>query len=379
MDHVTIPLQRNSGVPLYAQVSEILLQRILDGEWPSGTSLPAEPELCAEFGVARGTLRQALGNLESLGYLRRERGRGTFVANRDERVRAQSVAGSQIGFIVPYVRDSFVPAILLGVERAAAEHQLSVTFKHVENDYRRQAEVLETLAGQGLAGVVLYPVDSVHIEPMRRLTEAHYPLVLVDRYLRGVATDYVISDHFGGAMQVMQHLIALGHQRIGFIQWRDPAISIEHRKTAYFQALSEAQIPPDPTLVWEVEGYPTVDLDSLQQFLGAHPDVTAIFASNDQIALAVYQAARQMGRRIPHDLALVGFDNLDFTMHLDVPLTTVEQPAFQIGWRAVETLLVRIKDPAGPRQQVVVPTRLIVRRSCGAYLRAGQPVPHPGA
>ncbi len=164
----------------------------------------------------------------------------------------------------------------------------------------------------------------------------------------------------------MQHLIELGHTRIGFVYWCDPAISLEHRKAGYIQALSEAGIPLDKRLICEVEGYPTVDLDSLRQFLSDHTDLTAVFAANDQIALAVYQAARKMGLRIPHDLALVGFDNLDFTMHLDVPLTTVEQSAFDIGRRAVETLLARIQNPTGPWQQVIVPTRL----SCGA--RAGR-------
>jgi GntR family transcriptional regulator of arabinose operon len=362
-------LQRDSGIPLYAQVSEILMQRILDGEWPPGTSLPAEPDLCEEFGVARGTLRQALSKLESMGYVRRERGRGTFVANRGERARSYGQPGSQIGFIVPYVRDSFVSAILLGVERAAAERELSVTFKHVENDYQRQAEVVQALAEQGLAGVVLYPVDSIHVEPMKRLAYSGYPIVLVDRYLSGVATDYVMSDHFGGAVRAMQHLIELGHQRIGFVYWCDPAISMEHRKAGYIQALAEAHITYDPDWVCEVEGYPTVDIDSLHRFLTEHADLTAVFAANDQIALAVYQAARKIGIRIPHDLALVGFDNLDFTMHLDVPLTTIEQAAFDIGRRAVETLLARIQNPSGPWQQVIVPTRLVVRRSCGAYLR----------
>jgi GntR family transcriptional regulator, arabinose operon transcriptional repressor len=371
---MSTPLQRDSGVPLYAQVSEILIQRILNDEWVPGTNLPAEPELCAELGVARGTLRQALSKLEQLGYIRRERGRGTFVANKGERSRTQGLPGSQIGFIVPYVRDSYVSAILLGVERAAADQELSVTFKHVENDQQRQAEVLESLAAQGLAGVVLYPVDSVHVEPMKRLIRAGYPIVLVDRYLIGVASDYVMSDHFGGAVRAMQHLIEMGHRQIGFVSWCDPAISMEHRKAGYHQALTEAGIPHDPALVCEVEGYPTVDLDSLRDFLTKQSSFTAIFAANDQIALAVYQVARQMGIRIPQDLALVGFDNLDFTMHLDVPLTTVEQSAFEIGRRAVETLLARIQYPSGAWQQVIVPTRLIVRRSCGAYLRAETPV-----
>lgn len=364
---MSVLIQREDGVPLHTQITDILIQRINNGELKPKDRLPSEHELCEEFDVSRGTVRQALSRLESMGYVRREQGRGTFVVERDPEGRV--LAGNQIGFIVPYVRDSFIPEILLGVERAAAEQGLSVMFKHVENDSQRQGEVIESLASQGLAGVVLYPVDSVHNEPMKRLTLEGYPIVLVDRYLNGVVTDWVMSDHFGGAVRAMQHLIELGHERIGFVSWRDPAISMEHRKAGYMQALAEAQIAYDPALVCEVEGYPRIDLDSLQRFLTEHQDLTAVFAANDQIALAVYQAARELGVRIPHDLALVGFDNLDFTMHLDVPLTTVEQAAFELGKRAVETLLARIKDPSNPRQQVIVPTRLVVRRSCGACLK----------
>lgn len=362
-------LQRDNSVPLYLQLSEILLHRILEGEWPPDTSLPSEPELCEEFEVARGTLRQALSKLETEGYVRRERGRGTFVNWGGDRQRAQGMPGSHIGFVVPYVRDSFVPAILLGAEKAAAEHGLSITFKHVENDPTHQNEVLNALFAQRLAGVILYPVDSVHAEPVSHVIKTGYPVVLVDRYLRGVASDYVMSDHFGGAVRAVQHLIGLGHTRIGFVSWRDPSVSLEHRHAGYQQALAEAGLPTDRRLVAEVEGYPTVAIDPLCDFLRAHPDITAVFAANDQIALAVYHAARQLGKEIPRDLAVVGFDNLDFTEHLDVPLTTVMQPAYEIGQQAVEVLLKRIDDRLTRWQQVILPTQLVIRRSCGAYLR----------
>jgi DNA-binding LacI/PurR family transcriptional regulator len=133
--------------------------------------------------------------------------------------------------------------------------------------------------------------------------------------------------------------------------------------------LIEAGLPYDPALTCEVEGYPTVALGPLIAMLTRQPSVTAIFAANDQIALAVYQAARQMGRQIPHDLALVGFDDLDFTMHLDVPLTTVAQPAFEIGRRAVQAVVRRINHEVDGWQQEILPTQLIIRRSCGAYLK----------
>jgi GntR family transcriptional regulator of arabinose operon len=370
---MTTPLQRESGVPLYLQVSEVLIQRILSGEWPTGASLPAEPTLCVEFAVARGTVRQALSKLEDEGYIRRERGRGTFVIWGSEHARAQGLSGSQIGFVVPYVRDSFVPAILLGAERAAAQQGLSITFKHVENSPERQGTVLEDLVVQHLAGIVLYPVDSVHIEPMNRLIRIGYPMVLVDRYLRGVVCDYVMSDHFGGALRATQHLIELGHERIGFVSWYDPSISLEHRAAGYQRALAEAGLPHDPKLMFEVEGYPTVDLDPLCNFLTQQPNISAILAANDQIALAVYQAARSVGRHIPYDLALVGFDNLDFTMHLDVPLTTVAQQATDIGRHAIELLVRRIHHQVDGWQQVILPTQLIIRRSCGAWLKADAP------
>ncbi len=366
---MTTDLDRNSDVPLYFQVSEILRKWILEGKWPLETTLPSELDLCDQFNVARGTMRHALSRLEQDGYVQRERGRGTRVIWGGERLQDAGRAGQQIAFVVPYVRDSFVSTILLGVERAAAERGWSITFKHVNNSAEQQIQVLNALAAQETAGSIVYPVDSVHTEQMSLLVRSGYPMVLVDRYLRGVITDYVMSDHFGGAIRATQHLIQLGHTRIGFISWDDPAVSLEHRHAGYKQALSEAGLTYDPALIREVEAYPTIKADRVADFLKQRPPVTAIFAANDQIALAVYKTARQIGLRIPEDLALVGFDDLDFTAYLDVPLTTVAQPAFEIGETAVEMLARRISDRVAGSQQIVLPTRLVVRRSCGAYLK----------
>jgi DNA-binding LacI/PurR family transcriptional regulator len=214
----------------------------------------------------------------------------------------------------------------------------------------------------------------MHTEPVNRLVRSGYPSVLVDRYLRGVSSDYVMSDHFGGALRATKHLIELGHQRIGFVSWRDPSISMEHRATGYQRGLIEAGLSYDPALTCEVEGYPTVALDPLHEYLKRKPGVTAIFAANDQLALAVYQAARQMGIQIPQDMALVGFDNLDFTMHLDVPLTTVAQPAFELGRHAVLAAVRRMNHEIDGWQQEILPTQLIIRRSCGAYLKDGMTI-----
>lgn len=361
-------LQRDGEIPLYLQITEILKQKIVRGEIAPEENLPAEPDLCNQFGVARGTIRQALSKLENEGYVRREQGRGTFVVWGTKRSMIQQLGGNQIGFVVPYVRDSFVASILLGAEQAASERNLSITFKHVQNDVQRQAEVLEELVEQRLAGILLYPVNSNADSTIRHLLQSGYPLVLVDRYLRGVSADFVMSDHFGGMLRATQHLIQLGHRRIGYVSWRDPSISLEHRAVGYRQALTEMGIPYDPALTIEVEGYPQIVIEPLQGLLNRGLGITALVAANDQIALAVYQAARQMGLRVPEDLALVGFDNLDFTQHLDTPLTTVEQPTYEIGQTAVDMLFRRINDETTPPQRHILPTRLIIRQSCGACL-----------
>ena len=180
-------LQRSVDLPLYLQLRMSLEQRILNGEWGYGAMLPAEHELCAEYGVSRGTLRQALAELEREGFVRREQGRGTFVTKAVQREPGSGLSGRSISFIVPYVRDSFVPTLLLGVESAARAHGYTVLFHHVENDLEKQTAALRSAVQQGVAGIILFPVDSTHVSPiMSELIAQGYPFVVVDRYLRGL-------------------------------------------------------------------------------------------------------------------------------------------------------------------------------------------------
>ncbi len=196
------------------------------------------------------------------------------------------------------------------------------------------------------------------------------PLVLIDRYLKHLSTDFVMTDHFGGTIRAVRYLLDQGHQRVGFVTWLSPAISMEHRYLGYQQALHERGIEPDQALVCHVEGYPTVDLTPLREYL-LHPRrPSAVFAANDQIAVALYRAAASVGLSVPRDLAVVGFDNLDMVEQLDPPLTTIAQPFHEIGRRAAEILLRRIAgDPSGSLQVIISP-ELIVRASCLPYASA---------
>ena len=360
-------------IPLYVQIHARLQQRILGGEWGYGAMLPSEHELCAEYGISRGTMRQVLAELEKEGLIRRERGRGTFMAYLPRGEMNSGLHGRSISFIVPYVRDSFIPTILLGLESAARAGGYVVLFNHVENSPEKQEDALRQALRQEVAGIILYPVNSTDTGPVLcELVQRQVPLVLVDRYLRGVNTDYVTSDNFGGGLRATQHLLRLEHRRIAFLSWVDTAVTMEHRRAGYRQALQEAGLDLDPRLEWVVEGYPDIDITALAALLTQTQRPTAIFAANDQLALAAQRAARSLKMSIPDDLALIGFDNLEISAQLDVPLTTIIQPAFEMGKTAGEIVISKIKGQSNCVEQRILPTKLVVRQSCGA-IRSAQP------
>jgi DNA-binding LacI/PurR family transcriptional regulator len=364
--------------PLQERIYAALKQRIEAGEWGYGAMLPTENELCESYRISRGTVRNVLAELEKEGLVRRERGRGTFMALAGIERSSKGLNDRSISFIVPYVRDSHVSSILLGVESAARAGGYEVLFNHVENDPEKEEKMLIKAGQQGVAGIILYPTNSATANPaIAELVRKNYPFVLVDRYERGLYTDYVTSDNFGGGLLATQHLLCLGHRRIAFVSWTEMATTMEHRRSGYRQALLETGISPEPGLEWDVVGYPDIDQAALEERLSREDGrPTAIFAANDQLAIAIQRAARKLNISIPEELALVGFDNLDISAHLDIPLTTVAQPAFEIGRTAGELVINKVaagkNRPGGPAggfhcfQRRILPVELLIRRSCGA-------------
>ena len=358
--------------PLYIQVANTLRQQILDGIWRDGDLIPSEKALCAQFDIARGTMRQALQLLEQEGYLWREQGRGTFV-RLVERQQTDTQT-RHLAFVVPYIRDSSVSTILVGFQQVAEQAGYSVIFNHVNNDVQQQQDVIQKLVQQGVMGIALYPVDSETVAGIDKLVRARYPIVLVDRYLKSLSTDFVMSDHFGGALRGVHYLINQGHRRVGFVTWLSPAVSMDHRLLGYATALRERGIEADESLICRVEGYPTVNRSSLIAYLTSEARPTAVFAANDQIAIALYRAAAQVGLRIPEDLSVIGFDNLDLSPHLEPPLTTIAQPFAEVGRQAAQMLLSRIRGEAAPLQQMTVSPELIIRESCAFPTREWHPL-----
>ncbi|MER3418414.1 MAG: hypothetical protein C4343_04785 [Chloroflexota bacterium] len=239
----------------------------------------------------------------------------------------------------------------------------------------QQAGRVRRIVEEGVSGVIAYPID---YEPdpqlFLQLSSGGFPVVLVDRYLIGHAFDAVLADNFGGAFAVVTHLIEQGHRRIAFVSTDNlTTTSVVERLQGYQQALAGADIPVDPALVFARlpvtrswgQDYRAASKENaarIARFL-SRTDATAVFALHDHLALEVMEAARTLGRRVPEDLAVVGFDDDPLAGALAVPLTTVAQPRERMGRVAAGLVVDRIEGRGGETARIVLPTQLVIRRS----------------
>jgi GntR family transcriptional regulator of arabinose operon len=371
---------------LHRQLTTDLRNRILDGQLPVGTRLPTDNQLAVEYQISRDTVRQALALLADEGLIERVQGRGTFVSQRSESAASGGSAlfsssmvqeQKQIGLLlssgVRKMGDS-LQDIMIGVEQATRLHGYSVSICYTEGSKEQQAQDIARMSANRVAGLIICPIDNAaDTDIIRQLQNSHVPLVFIDRYLPDLSVDFVGVDNKGGGYRATEHLIILGHRRIGFISLEEEGpettSSVKERLQGYGEALHKYGVSYDPTLIiHDINPGEGNVSPSIYEFLQRPDRPSAIFAVNDIVALDVMQAAHALHLRIPQDLAIVGFDNERFSSRLSPPLTTIAQPFFDIGLRAGTLLLSRIEGLSTISRHIELPVNLIIRESCGAQL-----------
>jgi len=294
----------------------------------------------------------------------REHGyRGTRRAGRNVRGAANGGPGLVVGCLVPLVERVYFSAIFAGAAEALYEQNIKLMLTPTLHEHEREISLFTWLM-QGVADSALLILPDESSDELEALLDQGYRYVVVDpRKPLAERIPSVSSAHAAGAGQAMQHLLSLGHRRIAAVTGPAGWQATEDRRRGYYGALAGAGILPDAEL--EVEGDFEIagGVKAGEELFDLRNPPTAVFAFNDLLAIGVIQAARSRGLRVPEDVSVVGFDDLEFATIVTPPLTTVRQPLAEMGRTAVSMLVRLLEHKRFETLQVQLGTRLVVRDS----------------
>lgn len=282
--------------------------------------------------------------------------------------RLRAGAGGVIGLIISDIENPFFVSVVRGVEDMAYQHALSVLLCNSDENPAKQQMYIRVMRAEDVAGLIITPNASSD-EGLHQLIETRMPLVFMDRQVENLDVDSVTVDSAGGTRDATQHLINIGHRRIAIIGVPLAISTGRERYDAFIQTLQANGIGPEEDLLRTGAARLTTGYQSTMELLNLPQPPTAIFASNNVLALGMLQALHERGVQVPEQIAVVGFDDLPWAGALWPPLTAVAQPTYQLGHEAARLLLRRINNPNAPVEHVVLKTHLIIRRSCGAHLQ----------
>jgi LacI family transcriptional regulator len=316
-------------------------------------------------GVGQATVSRVLNNS---GYVKPETRERVLQAAKELGFVPNQVARSlvrkstaTIGLVIPDITNPFFPAVTRGVEDAASESGYTVFLCNTDNDPAMEAQDVQKLRERMVDGLIFVGATNRH-NLVETLIADGVPVVVTDRQLLDLDVDSALVDNTAGARSACRHLVELGHTRIAHVAGHNLTRTGQDRLAGYRLALEEASIPFDDALV----AWGDFTLDSgyraAQVLLGRSPRPTAVFAANDLMALGVLRAALAAGLSVPEDLSVVGFDDIQLAELVQPALTTVRQPAYEMGRIAMCMLRERIAGSAceGGRHHTFQP-ELVVR------------------
>ena len=363
-----------SHIPKHSQFKEIITQRIADDEFPLGAKLPSEEDLAKKYGVSRATVRRAFSDLVRKGVLFSQRGKGTFVIRPQNLLRNPSSSIPRaIAFVTPVApyNNCVSGKIFWAVEQTALLNGYYVILVCSNDNADWEKHILEDLTQNHIVGgLIIIPSNPDYTlgqEHIARLCDRKIPFILVDKFFRDLPTDYIVSDNQAGAYKAVTHLIQLGHRKIGYVV---PAghtgTSVEDRLSGYKKALLDHGIPFEPELVVKVEEQE----EKLRSLLRGTEHPAAFFCMTDLVALRVMRITEEEKKKLPNDVAVVGYDDMDILEEIGIGLTTMRQPLHDEGKMAVMRLMAKLRGEVKPEEveQVVLTSTLIVRESCGSSM-----------
>jgi DNA-binding LacI/PurR family transcriptional regulator len=278
-----------------------------------------------------------------------------------------------IGLVVTNITDPFIGEVVQVVENTAHQHGYSVILASSHARREREIAAVEMLRSKRVDAVIVTSsrVGALYQEYLDRLG---VPVVLLNSHSTqaGPYTFAVSVDNWHGACLATSHLLELGHTRVAYVRGAADHSDDRDRLEGYQQVLAAAGVAFDPALVVQGTGRAGGGERALPALLAVDPPPTAVFCYNDMTAIGLMREARRQGVRVPHDLAVVGFDDIPFASYVSPLLTTVAQPKRKLGRRAMDMVLELMEQEIGDLagfSDVALQGELVVRQSSGATVR----------
>jgi LacI family transcriptional regulator len=273
-----------------------------------------------------------------------------------------------IGLVLPrsvssFFSDPYFPRLTQGIAQACNQHDYTLGLFLVDTK-EDEEKILPRLTRSGLLDGVLFQSGRFGDRLVERLVELEMPMVIAGRPFQPERVNYIDVDNVNAAYNAVLHLIRLGYKRIATITGSIDSTASIDRLRGYRQALLERGRRVEDALIAEGEFTEASGYSAMLRLLPAKPD--AVFAASDLMAIGGMRAAHEAGLRVPEDVAFVGFDDLPINVPPTPQLTTVRQPVFRFGVRAVEMLIDVIENGNEPQRRVIMDTELVIRDSCGA-------------
>ncbi len=371
--------------PLYEQIYEYVLNEVKEGRLRPGDRVSSEKELADQFGVSRITSKSALEKLAQSGVVLRIKGKGTYVAEGSDApdgdshesvpangIPEEAIPGSAaiaakrlFGLILPDFSESFGLGLVYAIEERCSELGMRLLLKRSYGRQDEEESAIDIFMELGVDGLIIFPVHGEHYNTgLLRLVLNRFPVVLIDRYLKGIPACSVYTDNRQAAQELTSHLFQQGHKRIAFMSPpTEHTSTIEDRLNGFMDAyLANGLLLNPQYLVTQLRStLPTssfnmvhirADEDIIREFTQEHPEVTAFVASEYNLALLLWETLTKMGRRLPDDYSVACFDS---TPHVfDVPLFThIAQDENMIGRTAVDILMSQVEGEEPPLYHTV--------------------------
>jgi LacI family transcriptional regulator len=284
-----------------------------------------------------------------------------YTANRSARGLSAGRTGL-VGILVPLVYPAYFSAIVAGAAQALSERDLQIVLSPTGAEHDREVSVLDRLHALTDGALIILPEETS--EELERLLDGGYRFVVLDPLMPlDDRIPAVSAAHTSGADQAIRHLLELGHRRIAHITGPLGWVATEDRRRGYRAALASAGILPDAALEIQAEPEIRPGREAALRLLELPERPTAIFAFNDNIAIGAIQAARARGLRVPDDVSIVGFDDVEHATIVTPMLTTVRQPLAEMGRTAVSLLNRLLERQNFETLHIELATRLVVRES----------------